>query len=463
MTIHGGLEPRAVFCNRTLNLRRIEAIGYDFDYTLVHYHMEVWEQRAYAYIQEALHARGWPVDDLVFDSSLAARGLMLDVELGNVVKANRFGYVVKAFHGTEPLSFDAQRRAYERTIVDLREPRWIFLNTLFSISEACMFMQLVDRLDAGALPEMVDYAALYQRIRRALDAAHAEGRLKQEIIADPDKYVDLDPDTPRALLDQKRAGKTLLLITNSEWFYGAPMLRYVFDRYLPDGKTWRDLFDYGFFTSRKPGFFSNPERPAYQIVNDEGLLREHRGKVERGGLYVGGNARLVEESLGLDGSQILYVGDHLFVDVNIAKSILRWRTALIAREVEDEVAALVDFAPKQARLSELMQEKESLEVSFAEAKLATLSGGKEAQERYAAIKAKRISLDEQITPLAIESGTLHNANWGLLFRSGSDKSHLARQVERYADVYTSRVSNFAAATPYMFFRAPRSALPHDPA
>ena len=38
---------------------------------------------------------------------------------------------------------------YSRTQVDLDEPRWVFLNTFFSLSEAGMYAQLVDRLDAG--------------------------------------------------------------------------------------------------------------------------------------------------------------------------------------------------------------------------------------------------------------------------------------------------------------------------
>ncbi len=29
--------PQAVFCSRTLNFRAIQAIGYDLDYTLIHY------------------------------------------------------------------------------------------------------------------------------------------------------------------------------------------------------------------------------------------------------------------------------------------------------------------------------------------------------------------------------------------------------------------------------------------
>lgn len=40
---------RAIFCNRTLNLRAIRAVGYDMDYTLVDYDVNQWEGRAYEY------------------------------------------------------------------------------------------------------------------------------------------------------------------------------------------------------------------------------------------------------------------------------------------------------------------------------------------------------------------------------------------------------------------------------
>jgi hypothetical protein len=49
-----------------------------------------------------------------------------------------------------------------------------------------------------------------------------------------------------------------------------------------------------------------------------------------------------------------------------------------------------------------------------------------------------------------------------LLRSGNDKSHLARQIERSADVYTSRVSNFLYATPFAYLRSRRGSMPHDP-
>src|ERR1700683_1917022 len=106
------LRPRGVFCNRTLNLRSIRAIGYDLDYTLVHYNVAAWEERAYDHSRDNLVKRGWPIEHLRFDRAMVVRGLVIDKELGNVVKANRFGFVRKAAHGTRPLDFDAQRAAY---------------------------------------------------------------------------------------------------------------------------------------------------------------------------------------------------------------------------------------------------------------------------------------------------------------------------------------------------------------
>ena len=463
---------QGIYCNRTLNLRSIKAIGYDMDYTLVHYHVEKWERRAYEYLQAGLDSQGWPVADLEFDPAMAMRGLIIDAELGNVIKADRFGYVKRAHHGTAAIPFADQRRIYGRIFVDLRDRRWLFLNTLFAISECCMFMQLVDLRDQGLIPGDPNYADLYLSVRHALDGAHAEGKLKAEIIANPEAFVDLDAEMPLALLDQKRSGKKILLITNSEWDYAAPMLEYAFDRFLPGDMTWRDLVDYSLVSARKPNFFSAP-MPVFEVVDDDGLLREHRGPLTPGGCYVGGNAALVEKTLGLVGEQILYVGDHVFVDVNVSKSLLRWRTAVILRELEDELAALAGFAEHQEELAEMMATKTSREADYSQLRLGLQRargnygpkperGAGDIEREMTAVRDELVALDERIAPLARDSSTAHNQRWGLLLRTGNDKSHLARQVERYADVYTSRVSNFLHHTPYVYLRAQRGSMPHDP-
>ena len=88
---------------------------------------------------------------------------------------------------------------------------------------------------------------------------------------------------------------------------------------------------------------------------------------------------------------------------------------------------------------------------------------KELERRMVQFRARLVDLDQELAPLAKASSELANARWGLLTRAGNDKSQLARQVERDADVYTSRVSNFLHATPFVYLRSLRGTLPHDPA
>ena len=463
---------RGLYSNRTLNLRSIKAIGYDMDYTLVHYRVEPWERCAYAYLQRKLVELGWPVEELEFDPNMVMRGLVIDTELGNVVKANRFGYVKRAYHGTRPMDYESQRRCYARDFVELRDPRWSLLNTLFSLSEGCMLAQLVDLLDAGRLPAGLGYRELCRKVRSSIDEAHMEGQLKAEILARPDDFVELDPEAALALLDQKHAGKKLLLVTNSEWSYTAALMSYAFDRFLPGRMGWRDLFELVFVGARKPSFFDS-RTPALEVVSEDGMLRPHVGPLHSGGCYFGGNATLVEQYLDLGGEEILYVGDHVYSDVELSKSLLRWRTALVLRELEDEVVAVAGLAADDQELGTLMREKEQAEVEHYQLRLELqrrrASYGPSSSEpttslhaRMRELREQLLGLDQRIAPLAERSSRAHNPRWGLLLRAGNDKSKLGQQLERYADVYTSRVSNFLFATPFAYLRSPRGSLPHDP-
>jgi 5'-nucleotidase len=224
--------------------------------------------------------------------------------------------------------------------------------------------------------------------------------------------------------------------------------------------------------ARKPEFFTH-QSPIFEVATEDGLLRPAHGAMRPGVAYLGGSAVQVERALGLSGDQILYVGDHMFGDVHVSKSALRWRTALVLRELEAEVAAIESFHAIEAQLGARMEEKERLENEISHARLllqrkqagyGPRPAGSEG-EWYAHIqrtRARLIEIDAEIVPMAKLAAELGNPRWGLLTRSGNDKSHLAHQVERYADVYTSRVSNFLHATPFVYLRSQRGSLPHDP-
>jgi HAD superfamily 5'-nucleotidase-like hydrolase len=464
---------RGVFCNRTLNLRAIRAVGFDMDYTLVHYDVDAWERRAYAYLKQKLQDQGWPVDDLEFPRGFAVRGLAIDTQLGNLVKADRFGYVKRAAHGTRRLEFDEQRTAYGRQLVDLTDPRWVFLNTFFSLSEACMYAQLVERLDARRFGRRaLGYADLWHRVHDTLDSTHAEGRLKSEIVSSPTDYVVPDEELPVALTDLRDAGKRLLLVTNSDWAFTQAMMSHAFDRYLPDGNTWRSLFDLVIVSARKPEFFSG-RAAAFRLVSDDGLLRASpEGVLALGpGVYVGGNAALVEASLGLSGSEILFLGDHLYADVRSSKDVRRWRTGLIVRELEQEQADVAARQQQQDRLDELMSEKAQVEFEQAHLRLRlqrterATPGSRPAaaalESQIGRLRSRIERLDDEIGPLALAVGQIFNETWGPLMSAGADRSYLARQLEESADVYMSRVSNLLHQTPFAYLRAPRSRMPHD--
>ena len=465
---------KRIFCNRTLNLRSIRAIGFDMDYTLIHYRVQEWEAHAYDHARRRLAERGWPVQDLVFDADFASLGLIVDIGRGNVVKANRFGFVKKATHGTRDLPYEEMKEIYARELVDLAEPGWRFLNTLFALSEACLFAQCVDLLDAGQLESFgpLGYAEVYGAVRSAIDEAHMMGELKAEIMEAPDRFVELDEELALVLQDLRHAGKKLLLITNSEWEYTQRMMSYAFDRYCPEGTTWRDLFDLAIVSARKPAFFEG-KVPVFEVVDAElGTLRPVVGGLEEGKVYLGGHAQLVERFLGVPGEDILYVGDHIFSDVNVSKKMHRWRTALVVRELEQDLDALEAFKPKQKQLTQMMAEKERLEHQFSQIRLALqrkdkgygpqVEDGTEAlRASIRSIREELLALDARIAPLAKEASQLAHPRWGLLMRTGSDKSHLARQIEKNADVYATRVSNLLVQTPFVYLRSPRTSLPHD--
>jgi HAD superfamily 5'-nucleotidase-like hydrolase len=441
------------------------------DYTLIHYHYEEWERRAYEYLKLSLAELGWPTKDLVFDPKIIVRGLIIDTQKGNLVKANRFGFIKRGMHGTQVIEHDALRDEYARTIVDLNERRWVFLNTLFSLSEGCMYAQLVELLDQRKLPQGIGYSDLYWKVRNTLNALHMDGRLKAEVINDPTRYVILEPEVPLALLDQKRAGKKLMLITNSEWTFTVPMMKTTFDPFLPDGMTWRELFDVIIVSARKPEFFTM-ENPLFEVMTEEGYLAPSVAGLRPGAAFYGGSARHVEKHLGLSGDEILYVGDHMFGDVKVTKAVLRWRTALILRELEEEIEAQIAFAPQELELVRLMEEKEQVEDELCTVRIElqrkeqgygeqTGESLESLRKKLTDVRQKLEALDLEIAPLAEAAAQLSNEVWGPLMRTGNDKSHLAFQLERYADIYTSRVANFSFATPFAYLRSPRGNMPHD--
>lgn len=321
---------------------------------------------------------------------------------------------------------------------------------------------------------------------KALGRAHGGGGgtpfgIKEAVVRDPAKYTQRDPDLLRATLgDQRTAGKKLALITNSDWWYSNTMMTFVCG-----GDDWRDLFDVVIVSARKPSFFTTEKLPCYEVVTGAAettdaapLLREAR-TMAAGRVYCGGSARLVEKLFNVQEDELLYVGDHIFMDANAVKASMRWRTALVVQELEAEIEAARRERATGERIDDMLRRKDDLSEHFNGLKnsLTRYADGAGApspphavddasaalaRDRARVLLGAMKDLDGELAPYLYDEGHTFNKHWGYLTRaSHNDKSHLQRQIEKYADIYCAKVTDLYKYTPYHYFRAAPQILAHE--
>ena len=107
---------RRVFCNRSLNMRHIRAVGFDMDLTLASYRPETFEALTHEQtVRKLVTVFGYPAAELFaldFDWRYMARGLVIDKQRGNMLKLDRHKYVKLAHHGFAALSREERLAVY---------------------------------------------------------------------------------------------------------------------------------------------------------------------------------------------------------------------------------------------------------------------------------------------------------------------------------------------------------------
>ncbi|MEC8049936.1 MAG: HAD-IG family 5'-nucleotidase [Myxococcota bacterium] len=464
---------RRIFVNRNLRMDSIEAIGFDMDYTLARYFRQPIENLAYTMTIDRLIDRGYPKDirNLPYDGNFVIRGLTVDKELGNTIKLDRHSHASIAYHGRDLMDKETRRDLYRRDRIRFDAPRFIAVDTFFSLPEICLFANLVDFFDKNP-KEGLDPWQIYEDVRICIDAVHRDGSMKSIIKSDIGKYIETDPLLSRTLHKLRSAGKKLFVLTNSMWDYTNNVMSFL----LGDGKNgnpnWRTYFDAVVVGANKPNFWSGDE-PLVKL-NDRGIATRRGVKtIEKGGLFMGGNAEEFEKAFGYAGDQILYVGDHLYGDIVRSKRNVMWRTALVVEELEDEIQ-------KNEEASELIGEVRTLEIerrrldelcnihrqNLLLLEKSELNG--EENEQFNQLRAERDKAKSELKQTlsqredAEESLDKHfNQHWGRVFKQGQANSRIGQQIERYACIYTSRVSNFFFYSSYQYFRSPADLLPHE--
>jgi HAD superfamily 5'-nucleotidase-like hydrolase len=451
-----------VYVNRTLNLKRIRYIGVDMDHTLIRYHSEEFEKLSHSVIKEKLiKNKSYPesVRGLTFDYNLAIRGLVVDRKKGNLLKLNRHSAIRASYHGLSPVDFKTQQKMYKSTYIDLSDPSYMAVDTTFSISLATLISQIVElkKTDPAGFP---DYGIIADDVLNMLDEAHRDGSLKEVVKKDLARFIIKDPQVVEGLERYKIHGKKIFVVTNSDYAYTKLLLDYAVNPFLKDHKSWMELFEIVVTFAQKPRFFYDNLK-FLKVDPATGSMINYDQQLAPG-VYQGGGAQVFTKDLGLEGDEILYIGDHIYGDILRLKKDCGWRTAMVIEELDTEVIANRKCEPIMQEIEALMKKKEPMEDELTNLITKRIEKKIDVEDSRIESLQKQISeIDTHISSLIKKQNTAYNAHWGPLMRAGNEESYFAHQVDRYACVYMTKLSDLLDLSPRTYFRAPRRPLSHE--
>jgi HAD superfamily 5'-nucleotidase-like hydrolase len=463
---------RRVYVNRDLKMAQVAWIGFDMDYTLAIYRQEEMDRLSVQATVDKLVRRGYPdwLPALRYPLDFPIRGLLVDKRLGNVLKMNRFKIVRRGYHGLRELGADELRALYYDKKIRHKTPRYHWIDTLYALSEACVYAAIVEEHEQRRIP--VDYGRLFKDIRECIDEAHRDGSILDAVMADKDRYVERDASLAHALHRLRSAGKRLFLLTNSRAEYTRAMMGHMLDGVLSDYPSYEHYFDAVIVAAQKPSFFQQ-RRPLMERT-PSGLVPAS-APLERGRVYEGGNLHDLGAALGVAGDAVLYVGDHIYGDILRSKKDSSWRTAMIIQELEAEVGAHLACGRERARYGALYDRRLELDDDlrryqqlFKEVKRHEDGNGASEGREQARIKQILGAIRRELRLIEAETAELRaridkrfHPYWGPLLKEANELSLFGHQVSEYACLYTSRVSNLLAYSPQQYFRTPRDLMHHE--
>jgi len=464
--------PRAerVFVNHDLRLSGIEWIGFDMDYTLAIYRQERMDALSVELTVDRLIKRGYPASlkELRVDTRFPIRGLLVDRKHGHVLKMDRYKVVHRGYHGMSRIPDDQIRALYHDARIRPHIARYHWIDTLFALSEVTSYAAVVGALEARG--DVIDYEKLFHDVRASIDEAHADGTVYKHVTGALDEYVDRDPELARTLHKLRSAGKKLFLLTNSPHSYTECMMTYLLGNAMPEYPSWRHYFEIVICSAQKPRWFQEG-RPL--VERDGDVLKPVRGQLERGRAYEGGNLEEFERLVGVSGSSVLYVGDHIYGDILRSKKESSWSTAMIIQELDAEVLAHEASYEDLTRMRLLEEQLEKLEDElrfyqgrFKELSRAPAGNGAEAERTRAkrAVERVRAELRSHVAELGVRAERVSarfHPYFGSLLKEQNEMSSFGLQVELYADIYMRRVSCLKSYSPQQYFRSPYDLMPHE--
>jgi 5'-nucleotidase len=462
-----------VFCNRNLRMSNIAWVGFDMDYTLAIYNQAEMDRLSDRRDHHEAHRAGYPelIRDVEVPIDFAVRGLLIDKRFGHVLKMDRYKNVNKGFHGFRELTKEELRELYHTKKVRSRDAATTGSTRSTRSPRPSPTPRLVHDPRGSRLRGRLREALhdIRECDRRGAPRRHHPRRDPRG----PPPLRARDPKLAPTLHKLRSAGKKLFLLTNSRWAYTERMMTYLLGGSMSEYPSWRNFFDVVIVAATQARVLPGAAAPAR--ARERSHEAGHAFPLERGNLR-GRQPPRARARLGVTGDQVLYVGDHIYGDILRSKKDSAWRTAMIIQELEVEVLAHAsckeDFETLD-RLEELRERHED-DLRFYQARIKDLtrqlekdpSDKLEAERLRVKRAVERIrgvlrQIEAEATAIERRSDARFHAYFGSLMKEGNEQSSFGKQVDEYACIYTSRVSNLSAYSPAQTFRSPRDEMAHE--
>lgn len=321
----------------------------------------------YECLSNSLQRKGYPSDklDQPLNFDYLQKGLILDALKGNIIKLDKNGTILKAYHGETALTHEEIKKIYGE------EKKWIasteFINNpmntwngpyseqmrtlldYFDIPISLIMSRAVASLNQNQPPS--EYK-VWEDIRDGLFEMYkrenfldGSSRYFEALKNSPDKYLlKTNPKVIEWLKDLKETkGKAIFLLTGSDISFANFTASYAL------GENWSELFDSVVCYAKKPGFFVESNRPFYRVDLEKLLETEEIPSSERlkyNTIYSQGCwptlRNLLKEKSGSLQPKTLYVGDNLIQDVLCPARFADMDTVAISEEMFVEGVPIKD-------------------------------------------------------------------------------------------------------------------------
>ncbi|XP_062889717.1 5'-nucleotidase domain-containing protein 1 [Mobula hypostoma] len=351
------------------SLADCDVIGFDLDHTLCRYNVTSTFALIYdSFAQYLVEQKGYDQKLMTVtpDSwDFCFKGLLLDLEDGNLLKLGEDGTVLRASHGTRILTAEEILETYGKkrkwkhfkTIngVFARSGKYHFYDNYFDLPGALLCARVVDLLDQNRNVKKYEF---WKDVIASIEYNYKASAFKEDsgiyfpsVKKNPEKYLLRCSESVKDWLRRlKNAGKVLLLITSSHSDYCRLLCEHIL------GEDFEEIFDIIITNALKPGFFTQlpQQRPFRTLVNDE--EREPLPSLEQPGWYSQGNwshlNELLKKITGKAEPKVVYFGDSMRSDIFPAHSYNNCETVLVLEELEVEASQQVTMERQDSQPQE---------------------------------------------------------------------------------------------------------------